>query len=79
MGEVVFLVRSAVSEDTVAALTHLLQEALAGEVVGIACVVIHPGRHFSIDLAGAAKTEPLLTRGMVCMLDEKVAELGKPE
>lgn len=69
------LVEAAVSADTVAALRHLLYEAEHGHVVGIACVVVHPASHFSIDIAGEAKRVPLYARGMAAVLDDQLALL----
>lgn len=78
MGEVLFLVRSSVSPETVDALNHLLLEAKAGRIVGIAYAAIHPGYAYSAGVAGETKRIPTFTRGIVNVLDDELAKLSGP-
>ncbi|HEX8106732.1 MAG TPA: hypothetical protein VF516_03340 [Kofleriaceae bacterium] len=75
MGKILTLAAPMISLETVATLVDLLTEAQAGEVIGIACVVIHRASQFSIDIAGEARKTPLLTRGMVAVMDDQLAVL----
>lgn len=69
------LVPDNISEDTVEALTTLLERAQAGEITGIAFAVILQRRRFIVNVAGTAKRFPTFTRGMLSALDDDMAAL----
>lgn len=79
VGEIVRLVRPAVSEDTVTALDILRAEALAKAgivdetLIGLAYVAIYRGGKYVCDIAGDAKNRPAYTLGLVRLLDHKLA------
>lgn len=72
---VVTLVPAAASPETINALIHLLAQARAGLVVGIAVVAVHKINDYSVDCTGIARTYPTLTRGMIRRLDDELAKL----
>lgn len=74
MGQLYQLVNDAVSPETIEALAQLLEDARAGRIIGLAWVARRRGIDFTVDAAGAAKEDPITTRGMVHVLDD---ELGK--
>lgn len=64
--------------DTVRALEDLLAEAHAGSLVGIAYVALRQQALHSVGLAGLPRlsaTSAALTRGLVNVLDDELAEL----
>ena len=67
------LVPTLPSRDTISALEHLLAEARAGRVIGLAYVAMHKTDAYSVDLAGEAQRSLTLTRGMVKLLDDEIA------
>ena len=72
-----------VCDETVDTLTHLLERARAGDVVGLAYCVMFKRRRYSVDLTGDARCDPTFARGMVAALDEaasrQVEEDAGPE
>lgn len=74
-GKVVRLVRPAVSREAVEELEHLLREAKAGRVIGLAYVAMHKAYDYSVDIAGETRRSPTLTRGMLLLLDEELAKI----
>lgn len=78
MGQILDLVRPAVSVETIDALLFLLEEARAGRVLGVAWVAVHAGRRFTGDAVGETRTHPTFTRGMLRVLDDELGKLGKP-
>ncbi len=62
--------RNTISHDTVEALRSLLAEAERGEVLGLALVVMHKRRSFSVEVTGEADRNPVFTIGTLAMLDE---------
>lgn len=72
------LVKNAVSEETIATLERLLAEAQAGELVGIAYVVISTSG-YSQGFAGDVRQYPIFTRGMLQCLDDELAKLVLPK
>lgn len=62
------------SHDTVEALRELLEEAEAGEVVGLAFAAMYRRRQFITDTAGECHRNPVFTRGMIAALDDCVGE-----
>ena len=75
MGDLVTLVHRAVSDETIAALNYLLQEARAGHVVGIAYIALHNGVEYSADAAGAARIYRTFTVGALCRLSNHIVSL----
>jgi 20S proteasome alpha/beta subunit len=76
MGDVVLLT-TPVSAETVAALTHLLAEARAGHVIGVAYVAMHKASDFTIDYAGSIRQYPLVAIGATSVLAQELIELTK--
>jgi hypothetical protein len=66
------------SPETVKVLRYLLGEAEAGRVTGLAFVALHQGNDYSTGVIGHSREIPTITRGMVKMLDDEVAELLHP-
>jgi len=68
------LVTQAVSPDTVAALTELLEHATSGECIGIALAAMYQRRDFIVHTAGECDRNPVFARGMVAVLDDKLSD-----
>ncbi len=64
-----------ISTDTVDALHHLLADAMAGEVIGLAVVAMYRGREFVVATAGEAHRSPTFARGMVATLDDALGKM----
>lgn len=79
MGDIVRLVQRAVSDETIAALTHLLQEARAGHVIGLAYIALHNGVSYSADVAGAARIYRTITMGATLQLNDYILHLPPRE
>jgi transposase len=72
------LIKAGNSDDTVACLRQLLQEAERGEVVGVAYCAMLRRREYVINVCGEAHRSPTFTRGMVAALDDHLADLTQP-
>jgi hypothetical protein len=68
------LIQNHVSTDTVEALQQLLEQARAGEVIGVAFVAMLKRRGYIADAAGEAYRNPTFTRGMIRALDDRLAQ-----
>jgi hypothetical protein len=68
------LVPPRVSDETVRALTKLLNAARKGDVVGIAFVAVCH-KTFFVDAAGIARDRPTLARGMLGNLEDLLSDL----
>ncbi|MCW1959817.1 MAG: hypothetical protein KIH64_014985 [Mycobacterium sp.] len=66
------LVRRDISTDTVECLQSLLQQAQAGDVIGIAYVAMLKERDYIADSTGEAHRSPTFTRGMLRALDDRL-------
>ncbi len=76
MGEIVRLVQHAVSDETVAALSYLLQEARAGHVVGLAYIALHnSSSDYSADATGAARISRTFTMGALLRLNDYIGNI----
>lgn len=73
---IVSLVPALVCAETIATLTTILQQAKAGEIIGVALVVLHPGHDYSVYLAGQTREVPTLTRGTIQALDDQLAAIA---
>lgn len=65
-----------ISTDTVDALHHLLAEAKAGEVIGLAVVAMYRGREFAVATVDEENRSPTFTRGMVAALDDQPGKMS---
>lgn len=70
-----------VSHDTVRCLRHLLKQAEAGDVIGVAVAAMHKEqRHYTVHLCGEAHRNPTFSIGMARMLtrhaEDQVLEEG---
>ena len=74
-GKVIRLVRPVVSREAVEELEHLLREARSGRIIGIAYVAMHKTFDYTVDIAGETKRSPTLTRGMLLLLNDRLAEI----
>ncbi len=74
MGIVISLAQTRPSQETIDALTALLAEARSGAVVGLAYVAVHKEDEFTADVLGTAKTSPVLTIGMLQILERRLGE-----
>lgn len=61
--------------ETVGALEDLLSEAIAGDLIGLAYTAIRVAADHSVGAAGEARRRPILTRGLIQLLDDEVASL----
>lgn len=61
--------------ETVLHLEELLRRARAGEIRGIADVVLLPGKGYSVDAIGAFRRDPTFARGAIAALDDEMREL----
>ena len=75
MGEVIYLVSAKISHDTISTLVSLLQEARAGQIIGLAFVALHQGSEYSVDIAGEVRQAPTHARGMVAVLDDQLSKM----
>lgn len=66
------LVNDQISHDTIEALTEMLEDAMRGELIGIAFAAMYKQRKFIVDTAGEAHRNPIFTRGMLDCLDDKL-------
>ena len=66
-----------ISTDTVNALTQLLEEARAGDLIGVALVAMYKHREFTTATAGEAHRSPTFARGMVAHLDDTLGEISR--
>jgi hypothetical protein len=72
------LVKAGNSDDTVACLRKLLQEAESGEIVGVVYAAMFRRRQYTINVCGEASRSPTFSRGMVAALDDHLAEMTRP-
>lgn len=69
------VVRYPGSTETIRALEDLLVQARAGEIIGIAFVVMCSGREYAVGIEGETRKAPTFTRGMLHLLDSELAKL----
>ena len=74
-GKVIRLAGTPVSREAIEKLEHLLREARAGRVIGIAYVAMHKTFAYTVDIAGETKRSPTLTRGMLHLLDDELSAI----
>ena len=55
----------------------LSKEVAAGEIVGLAVVVLRRDRRFFVDAFGTVVGNPHESRGLVAALDDRMRELGR--
>lgn len=67
------LIPDRVSTDTIEALKTLLEQANAGEVIGVAFVAQLKRRTYVVNTAGECYRNPTWTRGMVAALDDQLS------
>lgn len=56
-------------------LSAALSDVQNGKINGAVIIALHPGRHFSIDIAGSALCDPVWVQGIVCKLNSILASL----
>lgn len=66
---------AAVSNETIQELEFLLREARAGNISGFAYLALHDGPKFSENIVGRCQAIPVLTLGMLRLLQKHVEEL----
>ncbi|WOB10768.1 hypothetical protein [Piscinibacter gummiphilus] len=74
-------VMSRAAQQTVLALRELLDQALAGELEGLAWVEVRQHRNYSVYVAGECADSPTFTRGVVSVLGDVLGRhiaLGDP-
>lgn len=69
------LVPDNVSHDTVTALEQLLEKAKSGEVIGILFGVLMKRRRYAVNIAGEARRDTALSRGICAALDDELSAL----
>jgi hypothetical protein len=67
------LIEDAISRETVKALEELLSDARSGRIIGIGFVAMYRRREYIANTAGECRRNPTFTRGMLRVLDDKVA------
>lgn len=67
------LVGEMISHDTVEVLSELLQQAKAGDVIGVALVALQRKRQYEFALTGEAARSPTFTLGTVAKLQYDIA------
>lgn len=74
---VVKLVKPAISHELVALFKDLAAAAERGEIDGAAVSCSYPGpdHDFALYVAGAARRNPMYTRGTLCQLDIELSKL----
>lgn len=74
------LVSRRISTDTVKALETLRAEAMKGDIIGLAYVIMHQKqRNFDVGVAGECHRNPVFTRGMVKGLDDLLRDLSRKQ
>ncbi len=66
------LVPDEISRETVQCLTTLLEQAVSGELLGVAYVAMYKGRQYIVNRAGECDRSRTFTRGMVDDLHESL-------
>lgn len=61
--------------ETAKVLERLRKQALRRNVIGIAFIALRPGMLYEVGLAGEAHIEPVYIRGLLKVLDDRVALL----
>lgn len=77
MGTILRVVPAKSDPLVVKELGRLLQEAVAGRIIGFAYVALRPHHEYSADLVGTVLDSPLLSRGICRALEDAVAESSK--
>ena len=70
------LAQEMLSHDTIEALRVLLEEAERGDILGMAFVVMHKRRSFTVDATGEARRNPIWSIGALAMLDEHLRRMA---
>jgi hypothetical protein len=60
-------------DDTVQRLRSLLEQAEAGELVGLAWVAMYRGRDYTVNTCGAMHKNPTFCRGAIAALSDEVS------
>ena len=64
------------SNDPATACTELLEAAHAGQIVGLAVVMLYRRNRFSVDVVGDAVRVPVVMRGALRELDDCLREIS---
>ena len=63
------------SIDTIKTLEHLLAEAKAGHLIGLAWISLHPGHGYNVDVTGEAAHDPEFVLGLTKVLETQLEKL----
>jgi len=66
------LIADGISTDTVTALEQLLEQARAGEIIGVAFAVMLKRRNYVVNATGEARRNATFARGMLAALDDQL-------
>lgn len=66
-----------VSQQLADIIKYLQQEIEAGRITGLAFAAKHQGQDYSTAIVGECRTNPVLTRGMIRVLEDEIAALLK--
>jgi hypothetical protein len=66
--------QSTVSHDTVKCLQAALEQALAGEIIGVAMAIMYRKREYHVQTCGELHKNPTFCRGAVAALGDQVAK-----
>lgn len=72
-----FHARPDVDAETIEALEQLLEQARAGQILGVAFVAMRKRREFVGDATGEAYRNPTFARGMLAALDDHLRDLTR--
>lgn len=69
------LIKVDVSNETIAALEYLLQEARTGNLIGLAYGAALRGKDYFVDTAGEAHRNPMFGLGMASVLWRRLSDM----
>lgn len=75
MGTRLSIVQDRADQETIEAISRLLDEAKAGNVTGLAFVTIRKGGDYSGEVAGRLRDMPVYTLGLLHVLEKTVSDL----
>lgn len=68
------LLESTTSRDTVECVQRLLEQARAGECIGVAYVAMYRKRKYTVHVCGETHRNPTWTRGAVSVLQDELGQ-----
>lgn len=78
MNQRIRVIRERISQETIATLSELLEEAQCGELIGIAGVALYAKRRYQFRLAGEGERSPTFALGAVTGLQTYISHQIAP-